>query len=70
MENKKLQLNVEELTDTNIPDGEVIGLNMYGDALVGYIYYAEDEQKFICESDESMFTGVTHFIRIPNYGHN
>lgn len=50
-----------KLTDTNIPETEVLAIGYQQEVLVGMIFKNDG---YICESDSSVLQNVTHFITV------
>ena len=46
-------------------EGEVLCINDYHYYLVGWLYYSENSEDYICESDGEVLLGVTHWMPCP-----
>lgn len=46
------------------PEGEVLAKNISNDVMIGYIYYEEGYQIYICEDNYQSLKDITHFIPV------
>ena len=46
-------------------EGEVLCINDYHYYLVGWLYYSENSEDYICESDGEVLLGVTYWMPCP-----
>jgi hypothetical protein len=59
-----LGTNLITLTELNIPTEEVIGINKYGEMLVGHIRLTTDAG-YICEDENTELLHVLYYIEKP-----